>query len=286
MSDGNAAQKGQGASNPNDQDNLMTTRMMRVRGQDLRVAARTGRTDRPPLLLFNGIGANLELAEPFMRGLGDTGSVIFDAPGVGGSPMPTLPYRPSTVAKWGVEVMRQLGHERFDVAGVSWGGAMAQQIAHQFPKNVRRLVLAATAPGVLMVPGKPAVLWKLASPRRYADPDYMQSIAPEIYGGAFRQDPALAGAHAKNMRSASKGGYLLQLLAISGWTSALWLRSLKQRTLIMMGRDDPIVPEINGRILAYLIPHAQLQIMRCGHLFIVTMPGETAQAIRDFLIEP
>jgi poly(3-hydroxyalkanoate) depolymerase len=262
----------------------MKTQMMRVRGQDLRVGVKPGATDRLPLLLFNGIGASVELAEPFLSEMGDMGTVIFDIPGVGGSPLPSLPYRPSTVAKW--SVMRQLGHEMFDVAGVSWGGAMAQQIAHQFPKNVRRLILAATAPGVTMVPGRPSVLMKMASPRRYADPGYMQSIAAEIYGGQFRRNPALVSEHAKHMKGASDLGYVLQLLAIAGWTSLIWLPVLKQRTLVVMGHDDPIVPEINGRILVRLIPKASLRLMPCGHLFIVTMPVETARAFRDFLGEP
>ena len=51
-----------------------------------------------------------------------------------------------------------------------------------------------------MVPGKLSVLWKMASPRRYVDPDYMQSIAAEIYGGNFREDPSLIHAHAENMK--------------------------------------------------------------------------------------
>jgi poly(3-hydroxyalkanoate) depolymerase len=265
---------------------MMNIQMMRVRGQDLRVGIKSGASDRQPLLLFNGIGANLELAGGFFDQLGDRGAVIFDIPGVGGSPLPRLPYRPWTVAKWGLEVMRQLGHETFDAAGVSWGGAMAQQIAHQFPKNVRRLILAATAPGVTMVPGKPSVLLKMANPRRYADPGYMKSIAAEIYGGQFRRDPTLVNEHAKNMKGASDLGYLLQLTAVAGWTSLIWLPTLRQRTLVLMGQDDPIVPEINGRILARLIPNARLQMMNCGHLFIVTMPGETAREFRDFLDEP
>ena len=127
---GTRPQRAEGAR---EQDKPMNIQTMRVRGQELRVAVKAGAPERPPLLLFNGIGANLELALPFMREMGDVGTVIFDIPGVGGSPLPRLPYRPSTVAKWGLEVMRQLGHQSFDVAGVSWGGAMAQQIAHQFP---------------------------------------------------------------------------------------------------------------------------------------------------------
>ena len=70
------------------QDSAMIRRMMRVRGQDLWVVVKPGAKTRPPLLLFNGIGANAELAEPFMREMGDVETVIFDIPGVGRSPAP------------------------------------------------------------------------------------------------------------------------------------------------------------------------------------------------------
>ena len=55
----------------------MRIAMFEIQGQKLRVGIREGSTDRPPLLMFNGIGANLELAEPFMNALEDTGAVIF-----------------------------------------------------------------------------------------------------------------------------------------------------------------------------------------------------------------
>jgi pimeloyl-ACP methyl ester carboxylesterase len=48
-------------------------------------------------------------------------------------------------------------------------------------------------------------------------------------------------------------------------------------------RDDPLVPVINGRILARLIPNAQLEIIDDGHLFMVTRPQETAKRIEKFL---
>src|SRR5882672_5646015 len=100
----------------------MKARMVRVGRQDIWVAIKPGAKDRPPLLLFNGISANLELAEPFMRAMTDVEVVIFDVPGVGNSPLPLLPYRPSTIAGWAAEIMRQLDYDKIDVAGVSWGG--------------------------------------------------------------------------------------------------------------------------------------------------------------------
>ena len=100
-------------------------------------------------------------------------AIVFDVPGVGGSPAPRLPYRPWTLARLSAQLLDQLGYDHVDVLGVSWGGAIAQQFAFQQAKRCRRLILAATSPGHLMVPGKLAVLLKMASPRRYRDPAYM-----------------------------------------------------------------------------------------------------------------
>jgi pimeloyl-ACP methyl ester carboxylesterase len=136
-----------------------------------------------------------------------------------------------------------------------------------------------------MVPASPSVLWKMATPRRYTDKDYMNRIAADIYGGAFRYDPSLIGRHADAMQGAHNLGYLYQLLAVAGWTSLPWLWSLPQPTLVLMGSDDPLVPPINGHILAGLIPNAELRMIDDGHLFMVTRPAETAAIIEAFLTD-
>jgi poly(3-hydroxyalkanoate) depolymerase len=261
----------------------MRITLREVAGQTLRVGVRPGDKTRPPLLLFNGIGANIELVEPFLDALDGPEAIVFDVPGVGGSPAPRLPYRPSTLARLSVQLLDQLGNDQVDVLGVSWGGALAQQFAFAQRERCRRLVLAATSPGHLMVPGKPSVLLRMASPRRYKDPDYMQRIAGDIYGGAFRASPELARKHLRHVRWASDYGYHLQLIAGLGWSSLPWLRLLSQPTLVMAGTDDPIVPVANGRILATLIPHARLVTIDDGHLFLLTSAGKSAAIISEFL---
>jgi poly(3-hydroxyalkanoate) depolymerase len=254
-----------------------------VHGQTLRVGVRPGDNASPPLLLFNGIGANIELVEPFLDQLQGPEAIVFDVPGVGGSPAPKLPYRPWTLARLSARLLDQLGHEQVDVLGVSWGGALAQQFAFQQPARCRRLVLAATSPGSLMVPGKLTVLLKMATPRRYKDADYMNRIAGDIYGGALRGSPELVRKHLRHVRWASDYGYYLQLFAGIGWSSLPWLALLKQPTLVMAGTDDPIVPTVNGRILATLIPNARLVTIEDGHLFLVTSAHESAQTVSKFL---
>ncbi len=64
-----------------------------------------------------------------------------------------------------------------------------------------------------MVPGRPAVLRLLGTPRRYADPAYMASIAPDLYGGKARSHPELAASFARASLSGGARGYYAQLSA-------------------------------------------------------------------------
>lgn len=253
-------------------------------GQLLRVAVRQGSDASPPLLIFNGIGANLELVEPFVEALEDVSVVIFDVPGVGGSPAPLVPYRFSTLSVLADRLLTRLGYDGpVDVLGVSWGGALAQQFAHLYPVRCRRLILAATSPGVIMVPARLSVLSKLVGPRRYTDPAYMQQVGAEIYGGAYRRDPSLLREHSRHIQPPRGRGYLYQLLAASGWSSLPWLGGLRQRTLVLHGNDDPIVPLTNAKILAARIRDATLHVIDDGHLFLITRAKEVAPIVRRFL---
>jgi pimeloyl-ACP methyl ester carboxylesterase len=116
--------------------------------------------------------------------------------------------------------------------------------------------------------------------------EYRQRIAGEIYGGDFRKDPTLAAEVFQHVRWQSWLGYNLQLVAAAGWTSIHWLHCLKQPTLVMAGADDPIVPMVNARLMCRLIPDAELKVMDCGHLFLLTRAEESARAIEEFLSRP
>jgi poly(3-hydroxyalkanoate) depolymerase len=190
------------------------------------------------------------------------------------------------VARTAEQLLDALGRETVDVFGVSLGGVVAQQLAHQAPRRVRRLVLAATGPGLGGVPGSPRVLRALATPRRYYQPDYYRRVAGDVYGGLARRDPdaLLHGSVARFMHQPSMRGYAAQLYSIAGWTSVPWLRRLRQPTLVLAGDDDPIVPLVNGRLLARLVPDAELRVIRGGgHLFVLEQPGPVARLVFDFL---
>ncbi|MEU7812984.1 poly(3-hydroxyalkanoate) depolymerase [Pseudonocardia sp. NPDC049154] len=266
-------------------DDARPTRL--IGGQRLRIHLRPGAPGRTPLLLVNGIGAGLEAFDPLVDALDPHRPVIrFDPPGAGGSPVPARPYRLPCLARTMIALLDVLGHERVDVLGVSWGGGLAQQFARTARGRCRRLVLVATGTGTVMVPGGPRVLARMATPRRHTDPGYLRRVAPEIYGGAAREDPATAARLLHpHRRTGSRRGYAFQLLAAAGWTSLPFLPLLRQPTLVLTGDDDPLIPTINGRLLAALIPRARLHVYQGGHLELITRPDRLVPLIEDFLVD-
>ncbi len=260
-------------------------KMVAVGNMRLRVVIRPGNGKFMPLLLINGIGANIEMFDPFVEALNPNLEVIrFDIPGVGDSPPPVLPQTIMALARLTSRMLDQLGYQQVDALGISWGGALAQQFAYQHPDQCRRLILVATSTGAIMVPANISVLTKMISPERYLRPDYMQAIAPSIYGGKIRSDASLIQKILHKVRAPSPLGYYWQLLGCVGWTSIHWLGCLRQPTLIIAGDDDPLIPVINARIMARLIPNSILRIIRNGgHLYLLTDAKEAAKIVQDFL---
>ena len=254
-----------------------------VRGVRIRYVRSRG--EGAPLLFCNGIGANLELTLPFIQAMSGIPIVAFDVPGCGGSA--SAKFWPSFpgYANFAVGLLDQLGlGGRFDVAGVSWGGGLAQTIARDYPQRVGRLILMATTAGAPMFPGRVSALLKMVTPQRYLSRTFMASNASTIYGGELRHRPDLAIEFSRFTRAPGKGAYLQQLAAItqfSGWT---FLHRVRCPALVLCGDDDPLIRPVNARILAALLPRGRLELIKGGgHLFMLFSAEETARRIRQFI---
>jgi poly(3-hydroxyalkanoate) depolymerase len=259
-----------------------TFSMETVDGRTLRVAVwrASKTTTKLPILFFNGIGANIEAMAPMAELLDDRDFITFDMPGIGGSPDPVVPYNAILMSRIAALLLDRFDMLIVDVMGVSWGGAMAQQFALQNTARTNKLILVATSAGMLMVPGNPASLVKMADPRRYIDPEFMAKHFKTLYGGMVGNKSE----HIGRITPPSKTGYFYQLMAMMGWTSAPFLPFMKTETLIMMGDDDQIVPLANGKFLNFLIPNSELFVVKNGgHLFLLSHVEESIAKIRAFL---
>ena len=164
-------------------------RMVTVNGQRLRVAINPGNGSRTPLLLMNGLGVDLELFQPFVDALDAAREIIrFDVPGIGGSSLPAIPYTLPSLASLVARMLDRLDYRQVDVLGVSWGGALAQQFALQHSLRCRRLILANTSTGSIMIPGRLSALADLATPQRYTEPSYLKEADPDLSSKALRSE--------------------------------------------------------------------------------------------------
>ena len=253
---------------------------------DLRVryGVRPGSGDGIPLIIFNGVGQSIEVLQPLIDALEGVEVITYDVPGTGLSDTPRLPMRYSQHACLAADLLRELGYDKVMAMGISWGGPLAQQFARNNPDLVQKLILTVSPPGNLMVPGHPGVYWRMAHVKRFTDRNYMRSIASHIYGGSIRSDDSPLDAHIQRLRPPSRRGYLYQALTMWGWTSVAWLWRLKQPTLIIQGEDDPMVPNANARLMAWIIPDAQLEFLDCGHMLILTRVPQVSTLVRNFIV--
>lgn len=235
-----------------------TLSMQHVYGMHLSVARWREGAPGTPLLFLNGIGADIAAAAPLLAQVAGREVWTLDMPGVGGSPDALLPYGAPTMAAILIEIADRFGHARIDLAGFSWGGALAQQIAVQFPARIRRLVLMATTPTV---------------------------AAPGIGWAALLDDDMLASG--LKLPTATPLGLAYQTMAMAGWTSAAMLPNLKNiPTLVLMGERDGVVPACHGETIAQLIDGARIEVVPGSHLFPFTHAATVAARISAFLDQP
>lgn len=211
-----------------------------------------------PLLFLNGLGANAEMAAPLLRRIPDRTVWTLDMPGTGGSPDCFWPYSAQSMASAVMDVALQLGHDRLDVAGFSWGGALAQQLAAQFPDHVERLILLGTTGHF--------------------------SAADIGWGAIFDQDVVSGTMGSMKMPVSSALGLTYQSLAMAGWSNdRLVPHLIGHPILILSGARDQVVPPCYSDELAKTLQADDHISIAGGHFFPFAKADATAAEIRAFL---
>ena len=242
-------------------------------------------TEGRPLLLVNGLGANIEMWTPFRQSLGCRRTIAFDAPGTGTS---STPLRPLTMRELGtvtVGLLDALQCDTVDVLGYSFGGSIAQEMAQAAPRRVNRLVLAASSCGWGSVPGDPFALLAMVTPARYYFGPAMASVNA-LFGGNTLSDFATADA-ARQHRPPDPVGYCWQLLAALSWSSLPWLDRIGMPTLVLAAGRDRLVRASTARLLAERIPDSRLMVVAGeNHFFLLREDSDVAaHAVTTFLDE-
>ena len=229
-----------------------------------------------PLLMLNGVGAEHGLWKDLRRNI-ERPTLTFDVQSR------HLGRRPSirTFAKYVRDMLDERQIPQVDVLGLSWGGFAAQQLVHDHPGRVRRVVLASTSPGYYSIPARPSAYVALLRPSRSAKRAAV--LSKHLYAGDFLQDPSLI--HRLGLLRPTDGWtYRRQMMATFGWSSLPWLRGIQHETFVLHADDDPVIPFINARLMHHLLPNATLRrVENGGHLYLYTRPKVHGQEITEFL---
>jgi len=260
---------------------VMPVRDERLLIRGLRIHAQI-RGEGEPLLLYSGIWGQVTLWQRLLPHLPGFQTIAFDPPGIGRSQAPRFPLTMFGLAELGNAVLDELGVDSTHVLGASFGGALAQQMAFSHPGRVRRLVLASTSFGGFAMPGDPSAMWHFIHPNAY-HPERLERVAGSMFGGRMRAEPELVRSmHIK--RPTDTLAALYRMTPLIGWTSLPWLCAVRQPTLVIAGDDDPITPLVNQRVIATLMPHARLHVVKGGgHLVLLDSAEQVGPVIASFL---
>ncbi len=247
-----------------------------VNGVDL---AHELRGTGPRLLFCNGSGATMDSVRPLLDPLADSFELLaFDHRGTGGSSLPSPEYAMADLAADVAGLLDRVGWDRCHVAGLSFGGMVAQEFAVTWPDRLDRLALLATSPGGALPSYPLETLAELPLPERatrsleLADrrwtPEYLADHPDDLATiGAF------AAGRPTEETEAQRRGRLAQLATRAGHDVLDRLHLVTCPTLVGSGRYDDIAPVANGEAIAERIPDATLRIYDGGHMFLLQDPA-------------
>ncbi|MEV0236342.1 4-carboxymuconolactone decarboxylase [Nonomuraea sp. NPDC050786] len=229
-----------------------------------------GPSDAPLLVLGPSLGTTMEIWQPQLPALTDSWRVLrYDLPGHGGSPAAAAGFTVDDLAQ---AVLDLVEPERFALAGISLGGAIATTIAARAPHRVRKLVLCCTSarfgePGpwlgrAALVRGKGVAALVPTLKARWFTPGF---------DGQWVFDQ-LAGVDAKSYAACCE--------AVAAFDLTRRLGEITASTLVIAGAQDPATPLDQALTLAENIPGASLTVVpHASHLANVERPEAVTAAV-------
>lgn len=242
-----------------------------------------------PLVLLMGFGAegavwekHLAVYQKYFQ------CIVIDNRGVGKSDQPTGPYTTAMMAADTIAVMDHVGVAKARVAGISMGGAIAQELALNYPNRVHSLLLISTWPHFNHF--AEAMYQNLKSIRPGVEPDvFMQLLqlwifAPPHFESNLKDLQEGQQAAKANPKPQSQAGFEGQLDACIQHDTVDRLHQIKVPTMITVGDMDIMTPPAFAQILHEKIAGSQyVRFPKGGHVHHWEDLERFNQVTTDFL---
>ena len=253
----------------------------------------------PVLILVHGI---LRFAEDWLHNIESLAQnhrvYAIDLIGYGCTSKPDIEYVLEDFVAFVRGFMDAIGIERATLIGHSLGGGVVLNVAHRYPERVERLVLVAGAG----FGQKVHLFFRLASlpvlPKLWARPTRLvirQAFRQVVYDGSVITDDMvelayerfyLPGARAALLKTIRNGvtlpGIRREILTLVQEA----LPSIIMPTLVIWGRQDPVLPVAHADVAVERLPNARLHLLdECGHFPMFEHPRIFNALLNEFLAE-
>jgi pimeloyl-ACP methyl ester carboxylesterase len=239
-----------------------------------------------PLVLVHGfLGGSAQWAAELTR-LGQHFDVIApDLAGYGDASDRAAPSEIALHAKAVLATLDALGIEQFHLLGHSMGGMIVQEMVHQAPSRVRRLILYATA-AQGSIPGRFETMER--SRERLVEEGFERvarrtSATWLLEREASPAYPALAALALRSNAQAARAG----LDAMEGWDGRDRLGTIGMPTLVLWGEGDRSYGWPLIEMLWRTIPGASLAVLpTCSHALHLERAALFHAIVHEFLRSP
>jgi len=258
-----------------------------------------------PLVMIQGMNGNLVMWDPrLVEGLSKHFElVLFDNRGAGRTEISKREYTIRLFADDTAGLMNALGIPKAHVLGLSMGGAVAQELAINYPEKVEKLILCSTCSQHrgTQEERRMTEAWTQASKEELIKMSLSSPLASEYPRDFLRDFPiAFLGLTSEFVKeNPDLARSLLQLFdkypisakalmnrydAMLRFNSQTRLKHIKAPTLVLHGRKDTTVAPEEGSILARAIPNAKLVYFEKSNHLLAEEMGEVIKVITEFLL--
>lgn len=187
-----------------------------------------------------------------------------------------------------LEVLDELKIERANMLGASFGGFVAQEFALSFPDRLDKLILSCTTAGGIDHVKPDIEILRSFSPdptltigeriRKFIRPAFTKEFNER------RADEVEKVCRLRETNPVADEIYFAQLQAAFTFDTSRRLGEIKNRTLVVTGNKDDVVPMQNSLNLAGKLPNAELEIIENGsHLIFIENAKDFNRMVEDFL---
>ena len=266
---------------------------VRVGGMDIHYRDQGKQIDSIPIVLIHGTGSSLHTYDNWVSELAINHRVVrMDLPGYGlTGPFPNRDYSYNNYVAFLKDFLESIGLKKCILAGSSLGGNIAWRFTIENPDMVTKLILIDAAGYPLKSKSVPLAFTIAQIPIignifTFITPKFVAKASVEnVYNDKTKVDEELVDRYFElTLREGNREAFVDRFKVKSDTMSHKKIKLINQRTLILWGEEDELIPSEMAYLFHDNLPNDTLVILKnVGHVPMEESPSESLLPVIEFL---